>query len=238
VRIEQVSPRLWAVHVEPNELELTATRRYPYSSLIGFINERGTLRTSGPAGAPRGFSRAARALLERARRQLWESGALRNRPEERWKREEARTGTFIALLDTGETRRFHSSARANEWLDDSLKRGPAHVGELYHDSGLYQHEPFDISVRNEYGHVTRNIPASLRRAFAARHHANEMSHSPPWAPTSARTDEKADAWEVAADALEEVGLRAQAKRANAQAAHWRKRSRVKSRDPRRRRMPR
>lgn len=105
----------WTVEVDPGELEITATRRLPYGTTIGAINERGTISVWRPAASvPRNYNRAARYMLERARQELWDSGRLRNRPAERRRKEEERTGSFIVRLEGGESSRFHEIGFAHE----------------------------------------------------------------------------------------------------------------------------
>lgn len=218
----------WTVEVDPGELEITATRRLPYGTTIGAINERGTISVSRPAASvPRNYNRAARAMLERARQELWDSGRLRNRPAERRRKEEQRTGQFIVRIDDGQTSRFHEVRPAMDWAEARLKSGRGQRAEFYHESGFYQYWPFQALEKNAYGHIRIGAMygesgSLVQKAYDAR---NSAEHAP--------VHDKPEAWLVAADAFYDVGNAFQAQYANAQAKLWQKKQRVSSRDPRR-----
>ena len=164
----------WAVYVEPNELDLGGGRRWPQRSVIGTINQRGTIRVSYPsAGAPRSWGAIARTRLEDARMQLWESGALRNRPAERARHAEEETGSFIVRLSDGRTSRFHSmrsemtahgTARgAYDWADRELQKPGVRWAEFYRAlppgatprEGMPWTEPFEVLEKDAHGRIQR-----------------------------------------------------------------------------------
>lgn len=113
----------WTVEVDPGELEITTTRRLPYGTTIGAINERGTISVWRPAASvPRNYNRAARAMLERARQELWESGRLRKRPAAR----------EMVLMTPALTR----AKRAERYADDLTERA-----RCWSDADLFDVDP-------------------------------------------------------------------------------------------------
>lgn len=155
----------WAVYVEPNELEIRAGQFYPHRALVGFINKRGTLRTSSPVHAPRNWSKLARYKLEDARNELYRRGELRNVEGERFREREEREGSFIVTLSDGRKSRFHSMRReagfgmhgsrassgAMEWAEEQLKKPDVRWAEFKREG---QAEPFSVLVKNEHGRIT------------------------------------------------------------------------------------
>lgn len=214
-RSPQSGQLAWIVHVDPGELELTATRRLPFGTAIGTINQRGTIRVWYPAAStPRTYGRAARFFLENVRHQLWQSGELRNLPEERRQREEARTGGVLALLDDGRVRRFHEALRAYEWAERELKKTKATRAELFRSHGtigdVVSDTPFAALKKNEYGHVLHAGYRSGREGridsfYQMLDHAKEVQTD-----AFATLSEKIAAWSVAEDAAQEAGLTHQA----------------------------
>ena len=162
MRIEPLAkPGGWVVYHERNEIPLSGNRVWPHSGILGFINQRGTIRVSRPVHSPREWSEIARIKLEDARNELWQSGALRNPQEERSRKEEARTGSFIVRLNNGREQRFHSfrtefpslvgtaMARpgAYDWILDELKAGRASYAEVFRGgTSLESKEPPTIYV--------------------------------------------------------------------------------------------
>lgn len=241
MRIVRESDGFWVVHVDANELPISATRRWPHAGAIGTVNQRGTVRVWRPAvsGVPRNWRRIVTYRLQEARRELINRGEIRDRGAERRLREERRSGSFIARLNDGQEARFNTFPRARDWAEEGLKAGRATLAEFYRDSGWETgggtvptfHDPdvpFSSFWKNEYGRISGNLPTSVGRAYQARRYARMLQADPPTGPT-VRPDEKAGAWDVAADAFEEAGIPYQVQIARRQAAFWRKRSVVRSR---------
>lgn len=184
IRVVNREPQLWAVYLEPGELEIRAGEYYPYGGLIGFINGRGTLRISRPAGGrvPRNWSQLARYKLEDARNRLYREGKLRNRPEEKRRAREEREGSFIVKLSDGRQSRFHSMRReagyqmhgsmasggALDWAEMQLRLPDVRWAEFWREG---QSRPFSVLEKDAYGHVKQgriDVERDPRRRSARR----------------------------------------------------------------------
>lgn len=137
----------WHVQVEPNELAITATQRWPHESPVGWISLKGALQTIQPAGAPRTWSQLARYRLEDARNILYRRGELAlPASAQRSRREEQATGDFITELDDGRVGRFHSFRSespqqdrgtplfrpgAADWAEAELEAGRASHADMF-----------------------------------------------------------------------------------------------------------
>jgi hypothetical protein len=57
----------WTVSVDPGELVVESGKSLPYATTIGTFNKRGTIKVWTPAAyVPRGYPKAAKAVLEKA----------------------------------------------------------------------------------------------------------------------------------------------------------------------------
>lgn len=68
----------YVVLVEKDELQVESGKRLPYITYIGTIDLDGKINVWTPAAyKPRGYPKAAQAMLEQARDQLREEGKIR-----------------------------------------------------------------------------------------------------------------------------------------------------------------
>jgi hypothetical protein len=158
--IERISPDQWSVTVEPNELELTATKSWPHRTLIGFINKRGTLRISRPSvGAPRIWGQVAKYKLEDARDQLRSQGVLFDKKFKEniaKRKEERRTGRQIIRTTNPKypENRFHGGRDPSRWAERVLTLSPnGTIAGFFHDSGVYASKPYELIYKDDYGHI-------------------------------------------------------------------------------------
>lgn len=194
MRIEPY-PDGWVIHYGPNELQLSnVPRACPHGGILGFINRRGTIRVSYPAGyTPREWGSVARSMLEDARAELWESGALRNPREERARAEEARLGSFIVRLNDGRERRFSSfktdqpylrGARARpgayDWIETELKAGHASYAEIFRDAppAIYT-QPKILPAHSGFEPVTVETHAHFPIDYSMRTEHGWLIHQMP-----------------------------------------------------------
>ena len=147
----------WLVYAQPGEFYGNTE-----DVLLGAVSPRGGLDV-----VKRRFRgerlRSARLRLDDARRTLVSGGHIRDRALERTIEEEARTGSFIVELDSGEERRFHSLApepgrrttaprydrpSAREWVEEALLSGRATHADLFRSSmtGEPEHDTIFVPI--------------------------------------------------------------------------------------------
>lgn len=141
---------------------LRSGKEIPAGKTLGTINERGTISVWRSAGYnPRGYSEAARSLLDAARSELKSSGRIMAKQRARETAEEQATGSFIVKVG-GVTRRFHEFKRANDWAESHLNGMPNGVrAEFFRGlgegatprTGMPWDVPFHILEKNEYGRI-------------------------------------------------------------------------------------
>lgn len=163
---------LWSVYAEPGEWELYlrgAWRKWPPHEIrVGFINERGTMKTSRPSGGglPREYGELAKLKLGDARSALIQRGSLHAdiKKNVKARKEEAKEGSFIVRTTTGKETRFHEMKRAVHWAERVLKLSkagtivgifrPGHIGADTNWKSAYDRDtPVATYTLDEYRRV-------------------------------------------------------------------------------------
>ncbi len=97
----------------------------PGGTTLGTVNERGTISVRRSSGyVPRGYTEAAKSLLDAARIDLKNSGRIMAKERAREAAEEQKTGNFVVKIDDGPTLRAHDFKRAQTQAEKALLTRP------------------------------------------------------------------------------------------------------------------
>jgi len=106
-------------------MQLSSGKEIPAGKTLGTINERGTISVWRSAGSnPRGYSEAAKSLLNAAKSDLKSAGRIMAGARAREKAEEQSSGSFIVKVDGGPTFRAHDFLRARAMAETELLTRP------------------------------------------------------------------------------------------------------------------
>jgi len=137
----------------------SAGRSVPAGTTLGTVNEKGTIKVWRSAGyVPRGYTEAAKSLLDAARHDLKESGQIMAKQRAREKTEEQEQGSFVVKIDGGPTLRAHDMPRARAMAEAELLTRPIGTQARYFRAqagdtprtGVPWTEPFHIDEVYEW----------------------------------------------------------------------------------------
>lgn len=115
----------------------SAGRSIPAGTTLGTINERGTISVWRPAGyVPRGYTEAARSMLDAARSDLKRDARIMSKVRAREAAEEQATGSVIVKIDGGPEFRSHDFARARARAESELLSRPVGTKARFYRAGV------------------------------------------------------------------------------------------------------
>lgn len=178
----QKSDKSWIVIVRRGEFP-GHKKHWPSEFAIGSIQQgTGKVDVWPAAGGmqtrsshePPGYREKAERLLHEAATRRGLFGAMKG-----YRKEERATGKWVVRLSTGQSSHFHGSSAANEWAERKLKSAPPGTAAgFFHSSGSYEHTPYSVLKKNQYGHIVhaaisefggaRRTRSSTRRSTGRR----------------------------------------------------------------------
>jgi hypothetical protein len=142
----------------------SAGRSVPAGTTLGTINERGTISVWRSSGSvPRGYSEAARSMLDAARSDLKREGRIMAKQRAREAAEEQVSGSFIVKVEGGPEFRAHDFARARSRVESELLTRPIGTKARFYRAsagggertGIPWTEPFHVEEVYEWNGMKR-----------------------------------------------------------------------------------